>query len=286
MPALWLWLLIADPAARAREAERLGDYDAAYLAWGEAGTPAGERRQAWLDARRDEGWASLRLIDGAQGSPRDVARPIWLRVALSSAPAALRADAALWLADDALRAGDPAAALRWVEGLPDDEALSARKADARARALAASGRIDEARAVEAGWAEAPPPPGGWSESAATRRNRRWLRAASWASLCTFFALALGPLRLAAGRGLRPRWAGLAAVAVTGGAAAALAEGWERGLGRGPLWATGALLLVHAFAGPALLARPGGALRGAAFAASWGAAFLALDAAGALGSFGL
>jgi hypothetical protein len=161
------WRGHQDAAARAAEAERGADPAAAVAACDEALAvlPDGPRagwcveRRAFLDARRDPdgGFRGWRALEEARrsGADRGAQRAaIEALVAGEGVAEATRREAWGWLADDALRRqNDPEEALRWsapliaLPDLPLDERRRYRIV--HARALAALGRWDEARAVEA-----------------------------------------------------------------------------------------------------------------------------------------
>jgi hypothetical protein len=161
------WRAHQDAAARAAEAERRVDPQAAMEACEEAVAilPDGPRsgwcleRAAFLEARRDpdgsfEGW---RALDRARRSraDRDAQRAAILALVSGEGVAEVtRREAFGWLADDALLfQRDAVEAERWsaplaaLTDLPDDERRRYRVL--HARVLAALGRWDEASAVEA-----------------------------------------------------------------------------------------------------------------------------------------
>lgn len=141
-------------AARAADARE--DWSAAHAAWSAllAQDPVGARseaartRLAWLAFRRgaDGGFAAADALSRARAA-RDVGamRPL---VSDSAAPAAVRAEAALWLAverpAEALTYTAPAWTLR--DALPSD--VRGRLGRAHARALAEAGRPEDASEVE------------------------------------------------------------------------------------------------------------------------------------------
>lgn len=308
-------------AARAAEGEGLWEeaarqYARALAASRRGGrTVAARQRLAWMEARRDAGggFGGLEELQAARragtGSPgRDGVERLFRRGDLSPA---LRAEAGIWLAQDALeRRGDPGAALAITRELwpgaaelpPEVRRILARR---HAEALAGTGRWEEARAVEAGALDQ-----AVAEAVARSRAdrlgpvdlmardeaRRRLALASWGALLAFGAVG-GPL---AWRGWRRRprplpWGFLPLLALVG-LAGVLVEIYEPSGGRAfPALAAAAAGIHGVAAGAAIEARarpPGG--RGAlrlglgllAAAATLGAAFLVFAAHGELLRVGL
>jgi hypothetical protein len=148
--------LQAATLADARAAERAGawnDAAAAYEVLAEDGSGPAVRRLAWLAVRRDADgdWDALETLDrsrrglGVEGAEG-------LLVQVGAAPL-VRSEAALWLAGQALDAGDAAGAVAlsddvWAarDSLP--RPVLGQAVRLRADALGALGRYDEAQAVE------------------------------------------------------------------------------------------------------------------------------------------
>ena len=301
---LFVGALAAAPAraddgllARARAAERAGDPAAeakacaALVDAGGPGAAACAARLAWLGARRDPdgGLRGIGVLLGLRArwatlDPEAAAAQVEALAADSAVGARVRADAQAWLARDALeRRGDAAAAEAWARpalaalpaGDPDRRAIAALLA----RALAAQGELDAARAVEAELApvEGARPRDGLAPVARARAAGR-ARAAAAVAVVAFAALSLPTAVRGARAGLRP-W-GLAPLLLVGLGAAALAALGTPGGGGPVLAVVAAVAAVHLLAAPALaLAPPGrrGPLRAAAAVATAGAAFLGLDA---------
>lgn len=300
------WGEAARQYARALDASRRGGR-----------TVAARQRLAWIEARRDAGggFGGLEELQAARGAgsgapgARERVERLFARGDLSSA---LRAEAGIWLAQDALeRRGDPGAALAITRALwpgaaelpPEVRGILARR---HAEALAGTGRWEEARAVEAGALE-PAVAAAAARSRAERLGpvdlmareeaRRRLALASWGALLAFGAVG-GPL---AWRGWRRRprplpWGFLPLLALVG-LAGVLVELYEPSSGRAfPALAAAAAGIhgVAAGAGIEARARPPGATRRAlrlglgllAAAATLGAAYLVFAAHGELLRVGL
>lgn len=201
-----------------------------------------------LDARRDAdgSLASWSRLEGARRAPRDAARvdvqALWDDPAT---PSIVRAEAALWLAHDALEREDPATALRLTQAMIFDPLgepqLGRRAVDLRAAALASVGRVDEARAVQA---SLDPDSTGTSRAdriARERRRGRWAQLGGLSFLAGIALLAPGLLGWL--RAPRPRLWSLIPVLVACLGAWLLAEAWQPGAGAAvPPFTAGAVAL--------------------------------------------
>ncbi|MFM2162847.1 MAG: hypothetical protein RLZZ383_2359 [Pseudomonadota bacterium] len=269
------WRTHQDAAARAAEAERRAEPEAALVACAEAIDllPQGPRsmwcseRIAFLEARRDpdggfRGWTALERTRRSFADRATQRAEILSLVAGEGVGERARREAFLWLADDALlRLADPDEAARWsgplasTPDLPEEERRRYRVL--HARVLAARGQWEEAAAVEADVLVAP---GGrrlspvetaardaW-RALATRGAAAWTFGFAVVSVLRGFRgrpAALGP----GGWPLVVGWASAAAtalsweasndalfVSVGGGLAAVHALAWLGGSGRGgPGW---------------------------------------------------
>lgn len=315
---MWIWLTLAlalaapdgdslaqhmAAADQAAKAELARDWAGAVTACQTAITalPTGPRaarcarRVAWFDARRDldggfDLWTQLDIVrrETWKADPErarsEVAR---LRDDPQATPL-LRAEAGLWLANDALsRRKDPALALN--DTTPLYEARAALDDEHRknvvlthALALVQVGRADEAKAVEkealvAGGSLATPV----DEALITQHHAR-VRSASWSALALFVAAAgLGAWRAVG----QPRPWALLPMGVGLAGAYVIATSWDPGTGDAVLWMCPPLVGIHLLAGRAqhgTTSALGRASIGAlAAVASFAAAWLAFDATGTL-----
>jgi len=148
--------LQAATLADARAAERAGAWNeaaATYEVLAAEGSGPAVRRLAWLAARRDADgdWDGLEALDGSRRG-LGVAGAEGLLGDQGTAPL-VRSEAALWLAGQALDAGDAAGAVVlsdpvWASRDTLPRPVLGKAVRLRADALGALGRYDEARAVE------------------------------------------------------------------------------------------------------------------------------------------
>ena len=248
------------------------------------------------------------------GTDREAARALVLEVAEGGEDDVTRWDARLWMASDALRAGEGDAALRWTAPLwervlADDlpppasghRRLETRTADLHSRALASLGRTDDARTVDrtlqardrkrTGSPERVEQPGAPSTEldraaqAAQGRTRRALSGVSWGVLALFLLGAAPAARRGLAGGSRP-W-GAVVVAAFALLGCGLAEAWADGAGAAAPWMVGGFVVVHlvsAYAGRGTERRA--LVGGGAALATVAVGFLALDHADTLGWVGL
>lgn len=324
MTALLLALTLAGPAqepgdavarhralaAQATAAERAGDAATAVAACTAALEllPDGPRalhcadRLAWLEARRDAdggfaGWGALDRVRKGYGEVDDGTRreAVLALLAGEGLSEATRAEAALWLAADALdRLEDPELALastREVHARRDDleDALRTRAVLLHAGALARLGRLDEALEVEREVRVVAAAPRLTPVEVEARRQRReGLAALAWGVVAAF-ALVATPL---AALGLRrPRApVGLVPLLLLCGLTWLLVDLRDETAGAGLPAMTGGFVLLHVVAALARGAAEARWLRAllAALAASATVAvgWLALYATNTLGWVGL
>lgn len=277
-PPLPAWLLLALVArgqtpdnallGEALDAARRGDPAAEHLACAQivAAGPHDRcaRRLAWLDARRD-GEGSLTLLARLEqvrlrwrDQPPEVSRAEVEAVFDQAPPGALRADAGIWLARDALgRLNDPDLTLTHTrplldvdlaQGAPLDpterDRLRRQAVGLHSRALAKLNRTEEAVRVEAE-IRVPSQAPRLSPVEQIARERRLGQVASlaWGAVGTFLLVAL-PVAVRARRipqglplGLIPLWIGC-------GGTWFLAESWAAGAGAALPWMTGGLTAIH------------------------------------------
>lgn len=290
----------------ALRAEREGNYERAIAACGELEResqespriPACQRRTEALERRRDldgsfASWSELqRVREGFRALPPEAREAAVAEiVARDSAAPVVRAEAALWLAKGALDAGEPEAALAWLDRRPEteEEGLEAKDKQLRALALAALGRGEEARALQAqvrveakAGGERPTPVD------AALSERRWQKIALVASACVaLFAALTAPIALRGFRSGRtdPRQIvpmGALPILVSSVFAYGIAEGWQRGAGVALPYMCAGSLAVHLLSLWALASCEGRlalVVRIAALAATLSVALLALWATG-------
>lgn len=290
-------------AERAATAEKDRDWAAAVTACQAAieVLPTGpraarcERRIVWFDARRDadggfDVWSQLDVVrrDTWKTDPDGARTAVTgLRDSADATPL-LRAEAGLWLADDALtRLQDPGLALTDTTPLHDTRAAldDEHRRDVtltHALALARAGKTAEAAAVEA---EATVPgnprttPVGQEQE---RARRERVRQASWASIGLFVAAGLTGAWRSTGT---PRPWGLlpAGLGVLG--AWAIADAWDPGTGDAMASFAPAVVGIHLLSARAQRGTQAPAGRFVlgllAFLASFAAAWLAFDHTGTL-----
>jgi hypothetical protein len=272
--------MLAEREARPADAVAACQEAIAALPEGPAAARCG-RRVAWLEARRDPDgtWSAWIALEAARRTPdRAAARALVdaLR-AREQISEAVALEAALWVADDALRRGSGAEAVSvlssWYERrLSFEEDAREAVAQTYSRALAMAGRVEEARAAEAEVrvATAAPRPTP-VDAVVAARWRADGEVAARSGLVGFAAVALA--RAAWVRGpAGPPW-GAVPLVVLAAAVWALAEAWEAGAGRPVPGMTAALVGVH------LLAWAGRAGHGAA---GWALSAAAAVASGAVG----
>lgn len=238
--------------ARVREGELQGRWEEVSAACGElvatwpdtTRAETCERRLAWLDRRRDAdgGLAGFLVLEGARRAPEpDVASVEQVRAA-SATSSVLAAEAGAWLAERALREGEPERALALADPrdtVPDEErALALHLEQLRAEALARSGREAEARAEDPEIA-----------SAVLRDRRRRQAAVASGVVAAAFALTSAPFLPAWREIAHPR--GVWPIALGFAGAAAIGVAWEGGSADAAPWALAGALGVHALALPAL-----------------------------------
>jgi hypothetical protein len=315
---MWLWFTVAlslaapdgdglalhmAAAERAAKAELDRDWPGAVAACQEAITtlPTGpraarcERRVAWFDARRDLD-GGFDLWTGLDTVRRETWRadPDGARVQVTAlrddaqATPLLRAEAGLWLANDALaRKKDAALALTDTTPLYDaraglDDEHRKTVVLTHALALVQVGRADEAKAVEkealvAGGSLATP-----VDEALITQQRARVRRASWSALGLFVAASLWGAWRAVGQpkpwALLPMGVGLVGAYVIG-------TSWDAGSADAVLWMSAPLAGIHLLAGRAQHGTPSAVGRATigllAAVASFAAAWLAFDATGTL-----
>lgn len=132
-----LALAADDPLARARAAQRAGDADGEVAACREIPDDLSCReRLTFLDARRDADgslrtWTALERLRRTPSADRPA--QVEALAAQEGLPDALRAELGLWLAREAMQAGDPATAIDRLTPLPASRERDALLAEARAR---------------------------------------------------------------------------------------------------------------------------------------------------------
>ncbi|MEZ4241737.1 MAG: hypothetical protein R3F59_37435 [Myxococcota bacterium] len=256
--------------------------------------PTCARRIAFLERRRDAdgafaGWTTLERVRATWRGAAERAALLAQVAAVADDPgvaAVVRAEAAGWLAQQALDAGDAARAVAVTDGivarggLGDDPAVERQVRTVRALALATLGRDAEAVATEApirvpvdDAAHRPTP----VEQLVAERRRRW---AAWAAgaVLAGFGVAAAAAVARAPRVRTPWPAGLAVVLLGVGGAGALAAGWDAAAGAPVPWLAAGLGGVHVVALLALIRLEGrarAAMRVGAALATLAAGWLAL-----------
>ena len=245
-------------------------------------------RLSWLAARRDPdgGFSGLAALEGVRRRwasdprPEDREQVVELATGLDT-PDALRIDALQWLARERLRARDPVGAQQWTSKLWEgsDEAGRREAGALHAQALAAAGRVDEARAIEE--AAGITSYAGRQEGVdmAVRTARRQSARQTLSALLLVWLLGTAPLSL---RGWwarpRPRPTGLLALGLVGLGALGLAGAWEPATrpGMSALILSQGLLYLHAAGLLPGLRRARGLARLGALFASLAGSWLVLD----------